>query len=120
MRRSIIIILSAFLMLAYTADAMARSESTRQERRLIMKGNKQYVDRKFVEAASSYTQALSETLTVRELLKYLPYVPRILAFYQGKTGDMATTVFYFMAIIIIVILFWPEWVMKNILRAGTY
>lgn len=25
-------------------------------------------------------------LTVRELLKYLPYVPRILAFYQGKTG----------------------------------
>lgn len=60
MRRSIIIILSAFLMLAYTADAMARSESTRQERRLIMKGNKQYVDRKFVEAANSYTQALSE------------------------------------------------------------
>ncbi len=60
MRRSILIIVSAFLMLAHTADAMARSESTRQERRLIMKGNKQYVDRKFVEAASSYTEALSE------------------------------------------------------------
>ncbi len=60
MRRSILIIVSAFLMLAYTADVMARSESTRQERRLIMKGNKQYVDRKFVEAASSYTEALSE------------------------------------------------------------
>ena len=59
MRRSILIIVSAFLMLAYTADVMARSESTRQERRLIMKGNKQYVDRKFVEAASSYTEALS-------------------------------------------------------------
>ena len=66
MRRSILIIVSAFLMLAYTADVMARSESTRQERRLIMKGNKQYVDRKFVEAASSYTCLLYTSPSPRD------------------------------------------------------
>ena len=54
LKTAIFLLVAAFL--AIPLDASAKSN--RQERQLISKGNKQYVARKYVEAASLYEQAI--------------------------------------------------------------
>lgn len=58
MMKRIIYIITAILLLG--AVAPGAQASTRQERRLVSKGNKLYTQRKYVEAASVYEQALKE------------------------------------------------------------
>lgn len=48
------------LMLVLASSAPVSFASTRQERKLVSRGNKLYTERKFVEAASLYEQALKE------------------------------------------------------------
>lgn len=48
------------LLLTLGAGVPAAQASTRAERRLVTKGNKLYTDRKYVEAASVYEEALKE------------------------------------------------------------
>lgn len=56
MRLRFVYILLGLLLVGWSGDANAKS--TRQERRLITEGNKQYLERKFVEAAGIYEEAL--------------------------------------------------------------
>lgn len=59
MKRLIYILtLTLFASLAWPQTAHA--ESTRTERRLVAEGNKRYAERKFVEAASLYEEAIKE------------------------------------------------------------
>lgn len=57
---SLIIFSLTLLLPACSSSESASGESTRKERTSIMRGNKQYKDHKFAEAASSYEDALKE------------------------------------------------------------
>lgn len=57
MKRIIITIMALLSAVISVADMQA---STRKERQLVSKGNKLYTERKFVEAASAYSEALKE------------------------------------------------------------
>lgn len=58
MKHTIIIYLLAAVTLA--ASGFSTEASTRKERQLVTQGNKKYTERKFVEAASIYQEALKE------------------------------------------------------------